>query len=346
MLLLHRTDAHIDTNRALERWTASYPWQNGDQIDETLKEVLVANRGHIFKESFHCELYSTFNYALHGSNLVTEVHRVITETRLIIQSSCKLNLALGCVLEHRETGELRYFVAGDKFPMMKHPVRIDRQSDWQNVFTKIIAQNIEENINLQRSDTKRKMRLVTNVNINVWYLNVVMGYGDLPEYVMRNKNIVTLVYDSKGNFYTDNACAARCLAYHRLSEGGRKPQSVVNRRELQKMTNQIQSKWNRNGVNIADIDLFGKMLEISIDIISLQPDGSVDVKYESLFEYKEKMTLNLHESHLSYCTNPQALKNKFLCPGCHRHFTHLGNLKKTQRLLRSSYEKVFHFDHF
>ena len=77
MLLLHCTDVHIDTSHALEQWTVPYPWQNGDQIDEVLKEVLITNRTLIFKTSSHKELYSTFNYALNDQDLITEIHRAM-----------------------------------------------------------------------------------------------------------------------------------------------------------------------------------------------------------------------------------------------------------------------------
>ena len=220
----HRTDNHLDTNHDLEQWSEPYPWQTGNEdIDEPLRDILVRNRTHIFRSHHHGELMSTFNFALTEADWVKQIHPAVSQTRVIVQSACKVNIALGYVLENRESGELRYFVPGDNFPTLKSPMRIDRQTDWNKVLTDITPEKIDENAKLQRPDTKWKLRLVTNVNIFVWYMDVVMGQGYIPDYIRQNKNIVTLTHERLGNMCIVKACMARCLAYYRLSDRGTRP---------------------------------------------------------------------------------------------------------------------------
>ena len=103
-----------------------------------------------------------------------------------------------------------------------------------------------------RKNTKWMVSHVTNVRAYVYNLNYVMGAPDqLPEYIVSNRNIISLYKDSNGRSYDDNLCAFRALTAHRSIRQG-----LSYKHNLESKTNALAQMWHTPYLSFNELSMF------------------------------------------------------------------------------------------
>ena len=206
----------------------------------------------------------------------------------------------------------------------KKPIHIARPSSWREVYSQLDEESLTAYVTQHRENTKWVPLMITNLVVNLYYLGVTLGAGELPQFIKTNHCIIGLDKDPHhGKLYNDNLCGLRCLAFHlNLKETG------GGYRGLEARTKELKQK--QGGLELLCVPEFEDAFNISVDIYSLCEDGSVIPRYLSEELYADKMVLNLWDSHLSYVTNIPAYLKKYRCDSCERHFDHLSHWKRHQ----------------
>ena len=345
-LYAHKVDVHYDPDR-VKQWPLPYPW--GD--DEEMRQTLERARNYIFKDHVHTNIHSAYNFPLTGEDWHTDLCQALGTVRDATSDVVKSNITLGLLLKKKDTDELRYFTPGDNFPLFDHPYQINRFSDWGDLIEKASITNITQSVNRNRPDTKWELVMVTNANVDVYYANVNMGMGSVPDYINWLHCVHNLVYNSNGKPFNDKKCAARALAFHHLSQNNpniSKSPKPVSDAALSALTDELHEQWGLNGVQTTQLPEFERCFDIDVDVFTLLRDNTAIPIYLSKGKRgpNRKITLNLYKDHLSYVSHTKAYLLKFSCDGCGRHFDKLSNLKRHRGLCTRVSLKMFNFDHY
>jgi hypothetical protein len=130
----------------------------------------------------------------------------------------KINLSFGFILRNVETGELRYYHSSqNNSRFFDGPHLIRTEEDLERFLEELSRHNMLEYIRQQRPGTKWVVHLLTNVTfyVNKLFDHPIGARVVLPDHILKNKAVFTLVCVSNGP-YTDNLCFfSRCLAVHR-----------------------------------------------------------------------------------------------------------------------------------
>ena len=342
-LMRHRINVHLDPQRRRGEWTSPYPWIDEDgREDPALRRLLEDSRLFIFDEHRHGRLHSIFNFPLDPRRWAVGLRNGLEVVRETTREAVKLNLSLGMVLRHRETGDYRYFVPAGNVPLIPQPQRIDTQADWDRFAASLQPDQLMERIVLDRPNSKWQLALVTNLRVDIYYLGVNMGAGNVPDYIVNNPNILALTHSrSTGHRYEDTYCAFRALAAHRNLKRGK---SV--RHQLETETKALQRAWGRQSVHTAELSEFERLFGLRLDVYSLDEDGAVYPRYLSDRKTGVRMVLNLFKDHLSLVINVEGYLSKYKCVGCDRHFQSLRNLNRHRGRCARSTRIDFTHEHF
>ena len=129
----------------------------------------------------------------------------------------KVNISLGLILQHLESGSLRYFVPYHNETLFSVPVYVRSQRDLDRIRTRISQLDVSEYARRQRPNTGWKPLMVTNVVYEVYITSYPLGFGQtLPSYISKSKSIISFEKnEDTGKLFTDNRCLFRRLAYHK-----------------------------------------------------------------------------------------------------------------------------------
>ena len=323
-LFLHKV-SHMEDPRAY------LPVQpHFDVEDERMNSLLRGNSELIFRHHHFTQVSADYNFpltiSLNQEGWIREVHHALDlVSNLNNSESFKLNISMGFILMHRETQEYRFFVPHNNNAFFKKPICIDRASSWREVYRQLDEESLIAYVTLHRENTKWIPLLLTNLSIQLYYMAVSMGAGELPTFIKTNHCIIGLDKNIKGKLYKDNLCGVRCLAFH------------LNHKEtengfggLEVRTKELNQQWGQDGLDLLRVPEFEDTFNISVDIYSLCEDRSVIPRYLSEGLYQDKMVLNLWDSHLSYVSNIPAYLKKYRCVSCERHFDKIFNWKRHQ----------------
>ena len=301
-------------------------------VNEELRSIFLDNRDHILASSNATNNISEFNSPLIGT---AETDRNAWGRRLMtfirdISEACqenafKINIHFGYILRHVETGDFPYCVPHSGPGFFDSPIVINTPSDWNALLSQLADDNIWGHVFGLRENTKWVVSHVTNVRAYVYHLNYVMGAPDqLPEYIVSNRNIISLYKDSNGRSYNDNLCAFRALAAHRNIRQG-----LSYKHNLESKTNALAQMWHTPYLSFDELSMFEQHFDIGVDIYSLTPDNCVVPRYVTLRRHGDCMVLNLSDGgHLSYVSNVSAYLCKYQCELCQSNFDRLQNLKR------------------
>lgn len=92
----------------------------------------------------------------------------------------RMNISVGFILRHIETGEYRYFIPDRNETLFYSPILISTISD---VRKKIKSQmdyiNLFEHLMRQRPDSKWRIDKITNIKIVLFRTKYILNYSDL-----------------------------------------------------------------------------------------------------------------------------------------------------------------------
>ena len=316
---------HIHAHANLDAWTTQYI--EPDFEDEKLNDIIRTHASIITLDHVISDTSSTFNFPLllnTGSETWTgEISSALERVaELNSYEAYKFNFSLGLILMNKETDEYRYYAPGNNSSFFTKPKRVDRPSDWGDI--DVSEGELLKYVLHNRENTKWLPIMITNVVINLYYLGVSMGAGQLPDYIRNHHCIVGLETTCHGHkdVFDDGKCAFRALAYHK-----NKMMDLDGLDQLEQKTEDLYKRWNRGRPTLEAMPEFETTFQVSVDIYTLCEDGGVIPRYLSENKFEEKILLNLHESHLSYISNGPGYLQKYKCSSCHRHFERLSNWK-------------------
>ena len=125
----------------------------------------------------------------------------------------KINLSFSFILQHRETGEFRYFYASNNQQILKSPKLIRNQQDLYNLLDFLASQDFPSHLKDQRPNTKWVIERIVSLPIHLVMTTYPFGNPPkLPDYIKNNRYIIGLEKDEHSRTYMDHLCFFRCLA--------------------------------------------------------------------------------------------------------------------------------------
>ena len=131
----------------------------------------------------------------------------------------KVNVSFGFILQHVETGEMRYYHSShNQRRVLEEPRLINNQEDFDIFIEDILQEDILEWVRQQHESTKWVVVYVTNMTVFVNKIedHPIGSETKLPAYIKNNKAIIGLDVNAHGHMrYTDNLCFFKALALFR-----------------------------------------------------------------------------------------------------------------------------------
>ena len=318
------------------------PWGPGEAApydgDQAMREVYDANAPLILESHRIGPMHSVFNYPLNNDVNLNQLVGFAQDIYRRQQRAFRLNVVFGTILQHRETGRYRYFVAYNNNGIFERPLYVSRWSDLQRFRRELERKDILQELLRQRPDTKWIPVLVTNVHFVVFETFYPLGRGDLPDFLMNKRSLHPLLINQQNRKpYDDNLCAFRCLALHRGHDI----------KSLEGPAKQFLRQWveegidDFQGVSYDEFPRFEETFDVNVELYSLHEDGFACSIYKSRGQHPTTMYLNLYEHHLSYIRNFSQYAQKYQCNTCERHFQQACHLNSHQKSCSSKTKFVY-----
>ena len=264
-----------------------------------------------------------------------------------LQTRAKLNCSVGCILEHKTSGELRYFHASsNNATIFKKAKLITTRQELQNFFEELTRQDLAAIAIRERPNTAWKLNVITNIS---FYFYKLIGMGqigmasDLPTHILNNRHVITMHNIPRScTPYTDNLCFFRCLALkvmckcsNRCSCTRQRPKQQLVKVLFQKYSNHISSSSSNKvlmnnfpGIELGDLISLEKCFDLRITVFSLNADETSTVIWTSSQKEGKELFLDLQNSHFSFIKDVNAYTKGFSCPSCEVSFTKRGNFNR------------------
>lgn len=287
---------------------------------------------------------SLYNFPI--NNDITHVTEIFDSTN----TSFRLNIAFGIILQHVETDRFRHFKPYHNATCFDMPLMVARCVDLMEIRRELESLELNEYLHQQRPNTKWKPFMVTKIVYFVYNTSYPLGHltRPLPSYVKQNPTVISLDYNTDtGKPYEDNLCAFRALAAHR-NRG---------KRNLTKLAQTYSKQWFRyhrlraadrrtattafKGVRLDDIPDFENCFKIRVHVFELTAKDVAKTIYLSSSDYLPEMNLNLYDTHLSYITNISVYCKKYQCRCYKRLFPTPKRCRKHEKCCSLQAKKIF-----
>lgn len=348
-LFIHQMNEHFQVGEGGLQARPWGPWEEGGIVDHSLKEVYESNAPIILRRHQEGTVCSIYNFPIDNQFSVGEIMQAAYEIYDRQNRAVRLNLEFGLILVNTETREYRYLKPYHRHEVFQRPIYVSQRNHLNRLQQRMQRFNITNYILRQRPDTKWKPYLITNVRIVIYHLNFVLGNAEvmLPPHISQSKSIIKLTKNRKGQIYTDNLCAFRCLAVHQgYYSSGLESRTHVLFQQWVSFQNTYKKEVDSNpksfpGITLNELVYFEKCFKINVNVFSLNESQSALSIYKSSCKFSDTLKLNLYEHHLSYISNFNCYAKKFLCKTCHRHFKYLSNMKRHQRVCTGKTKRRF-----
>ena len=350
--LLHRTPTMDATNTRNMPWeinpNLNPPWvsvsENGENIIDTqFRDIYSHNRDIIQARHDYGKVRAVYNFPVPGFNGdIEDLRPHLNEIMRTEENSFRINLAFGMILRHVETGELRYYTPYYNNTVMDFPFRVNNSVDLRNFIDHLDTLNLlEVLVNSTNESTKWQMLYVTNVSYFIYRTAFRIGSKrrklKFPKRLLQSRFVINFLKRYVKDKYIDiedNLCAFRCLAHFKY--GHKKIETTskelyrqwreYNRSETDELLSELfpMKAKSYKGLRFSDIPTFEQCFDVSVNVFSLQEDGSAQIIYRSVSGVETEkiservMNLNLYEAHFSLITNLSAYARSYSCRLCKR----------------------------
>ena len=314
-----------------------------DIDDKKLRDFYMKYRSFIHDDHHLGQTVSFYNYSLKDDFDLKDINTHLQYIFSNESNSFKLNLAFGFILQHNETAELRYYKSYSSDPLLDQPITISNRQDLQQILDQLNQMDITTLLHKNRPDTKWRVVLITNIRYFITSTHFPLGEQcSLPEYITRQKSIVSLTSNFHRNKYDDNKCLFRCYCYHKH------PKLFETPTEFEKQVNEYYQLFSQHGeedlsqgVDLNQVQEFEKLFNIDINIFTLYEDGTALPVFKSMCRFKDSMYLNLHDKHLSYIKDVKQYCKKYQCPSCKKLFDRQFNCKQHMKICNGATKYIF-----
>ena len=185
-LYLHGMQEHYQVGGALQPrpWNnANAPWiQEGE--DQQLREEYEANTPLILEPHNLGPVRSVYNFPIDNDITLVQLIGFADNIYNREQRAFHLNIVFGVILQHRETGQYRYFVPYNNNGIFECPFYVSKRADLNRLRLRLRRLEIVEELLRHRPDTKWMPVLMTNVHYIIFNTNYPIGQGQLPDYLL------------------------------------------------------------------------------------------------------------------------------------------------------------------
>ena len=132
-------------------------------------------------------------------------------------SSYRINIGFGCLLQHNQTEEWRYYYPSND-PTGRYwpePFTITSKEDLLKAMEYMDTQDIHDYLTLKRPETPYVLRRVVCFNVVLFLLPdtaLLGGTINLPKHIMTHRYIKSLLKTSNGKFLKGSNCCFRCIS--------------------------------------------------------------------------------------------------------------------------------------
>ena len=241
------------------------------------------------------------------------------------QTAFRINISLGYVLENRETEEKVFYSSSqNNRTLFKTPQLIRNYVSKENLVQRIQDLDLLSIIN--RPNTKYAFVSITNSTFYVYKIddNPICGSTQLPNYLLTNKGLVSLIKNNRGIPYTDNNCFFRCVSIHLGF-------NVTNLEKKAKELRHDYCKANNiehfDGVPLTKLEECSRTLGFGINVFIQDNDHKTKLIFITTIQ-TNIMHLNLFGEHFSYIKSFGKYSHSYYCESCDKFFSHHGTYKR------------------
>ena len=194
------------------------PWGT----DRNLRQVYAQNFGRICdSETNHRRSLTFLRYLLHDrAPLIKTIAQALENIFRRQTNAFKINLSFSFILQHRETGEFRYFYHSNNQQLLKSPKLIRNQQDLDNLLDFLASQDFPSHLKDQRPNTKWVCERI--VSLRIYIVMITYPHENspkLPDYIKNNRHIIGLEKDQNtAKTHKDHLCFFCCLAIGKFGE--------------------------------------------------------------------------------------------------------------------------------
>ena len=302
----------------------------GDLDDDQLREELTACQHFLSDSEMENGRHNVYNFRLAelDSQIINANLEKVFES---LKCAAKINIALGFVLRNQENGQYRYFYAHENNTLFEKSHLLCTRGDLTTIQDKVDHCDLLEMCARERTNTKWKFCLLTNVTIFAALLkNIPMGCKDavLPEPLLRNCSVNCLMSNGHGP-YNDNLCLFRALAVHLHG-----PNRIEE--EAKKIFNDYLTKSGLNpsnflGVSLDSLPIIEDIVQLNIFIYDIDiEDGDFigELARRSVEKFDNSVKLLRYNNHICYVNDINAFFKCFRCSTCDKFFKHSGHFNR------------------
>jgi len=241
------------------------------------------------------------------------------------KNAFKINLSMGMILQHKTSGEYRFYWASQNNQLLfEKPTLIRHSGDKVAFISSINGINLLNKI--LRPNSEWIFVKVTNIEFFVYKLRgIPIGSSiNLPQHLLRNKGLYSLVKDRRGKPFVDKKCFFRCLA---LFQGASINAVENNTKRLLKEFCEKACITNFVGVTMDQLEDISRIFKIAINVYEQSEDRSTDLIFRSTLS-DNPMNLNLYSDHFSFIKDMEQYSQCFRCPKCDKLWSHLGHFNR------------------
>ena len=339
---------HIEGGVQQEPWVKnnrSPPWINLDKtVDNEIKKTYEDHASLILDTDFIGRLVSIYNLPLDVNFSIDTIMDKVEDIYSSKVNAFRINISFGVFLRHIKTNAVRYFRPYRCSEVFAKPLYISRSKDLVRFRRRLVNYNIPDYLLRTRPNTEYIPIFVVQARIFIWNLNYVLGCSDviLPRYVSYNRGLKLMLFSPKSlKRYKDMLCMFRCLTYHRNKVVFEKERcfhsNVLRYFEawklfLFKCENRVEILNEFEGVKFIDFSLFEKCFSINLLVYEIKKDNLACNVYRSRRSFKDTMSLNVFDGHVSYIFDFKLYSKKYQCKKCDKLFSCISLLKRHENV--------------
>ena len=234
-------------------------------------------------------------------------------------SRFKINFSFGYILKNIESDALRFFHPSYNNHCVLNTAKLISNSDELSRFLETVSEfNVLENF--ERPNTKWRYLSTTNITFYVNKLRkAVIGQSvTLPDFLVNNHGLHSLIADVCGTLYRDYLCIFRCLSlFYGFHLNNLETDTQTKFRLYCQKQQIIPSRFE--GVSLHDLIVIEDLFEINVMVYELAEfeNDIVCRLIQNLQKiYPKTMKLNLFKNHFSYIFHFEKYSNIFQCAQC------------------------------
>ena len=233
----------------------------------------------------------------------------------------KFNISFGYILENIITNEYALYQSSQNNQLLLNTSMTVRNTDTKHLAINTLL-GIDLIAHINRPSTKWVFTKITNVTFYVYKMTgkPIGGPLEIPDYLMRNKGLYSLVKDWNGKIYTDQNCFFRCVALHKGDKIG----------AIEKTTKQLVKDYceaaaikDFQGLSLDQLEDLSKYLGFGINVYTQDEGRNTKLVFRSI-STTNTMNLNLYGDPFSYIKSMNIYARCYHCEKCNKIINHHG----------------------